>query len=400
MKKNLSDIDPSQLRGRVVLVRTDLNVPVEDGRITDDQRIRASTLTLRLLSDAGARVVVLSHMGRPKGRPRPDLSLAPVADHLSRLLGRTIPFLPSAVGPELRTAVEGLEYGDVLLLENTRFLPGDTSNDPELAGAWSELGDLFVNDAFGAAHRAHASTSGLAGAVIARGGEAVAGLLLERELRYLAGALQDPDHPFVAILGGSKISGKIDVISALLPKVDGLLIGGAMANTFFRAMGLDTGDSLVEEDRIEMARDLMGEAGERLVLPVDCVVADEIEPDAETRVVAREAVGPGDTIGDIGPETRRIYAQRVREARTVVWNGPMGVFEMDAFAGGTIEIARTLADACDAGTLGIIGGGDSGAAAEKAGVADRISHISTGGGASLELLAGAGLPGVTSLTNA
>lgn len=400
MKKNLSDIDRSRLRGRVVLVRTDLNVPVADGRITDDQRIRASMLTLRLLSDAGARTVVLSHMGRPKGQPRPDLSLAPVADHLSRLLGQTVPFVPDAVGPDVRAAVRALEDGDVLLLENTRFLPGDSSNDPELAGAWAEMGDLFVNDAFGAAHRAHASTSGLAEAVIARGGEAVAGLLLERELRYLAGALQDPDRPFVAILGGAKISGKIDVISALLPKVDALLIGGAMANTFFRAMGLDTGDSLVEEDRVDMARDLMAEAGERLVLPLDCVVADEIESGVETRVVARDAVGPGDRIGDIGPETRRLYAQRVRDARTVVWNGPMGVFEIDVFAEGTIEIARTLADACDSDTLGIIGGGDSGAAAEKAGVADRISHISTGGGASLELLAGASLPGVTSLTDA
>jgi len=400
MKKNLSDIDRSRLRGRVVLVRTDLNVPVEDGRITDDQRIRASMLTLRLLSDAGARVVVLSHMGRPKGQPRPEFSLAPVADHLSRLLGRTVAFASSAVGSEVRAAIENLEEGDVLLLENTRFLPGDTSNDPELASAWAELSDLFVNDAFGAAHRAHASTSGLAEAVIARGGEAVAGLLLERELRYLADALQDPDRPFVAVLGGAKISGKIDVISALLPKVDGLLIGGAMANTFFRAMGLETGNSLVEEDRIDMARDLMGEAGERLLLPVDCVVADEIESGVETRVVARESVGPGDRIGDIGPETRRLYAQRVRDARTVVWNGPMGVFEIDVFAEGTIEIARALADACDADTLGIIGGGDSGAAAEKAGVADRISHISTGGGASLELLAGASLPGVTSLTDA
>lgn len=398
MKKNLSDMDPALLRGRVVLVRTDLNVPLEGGRITDDQRIRASIGTLRHLSDAGARVVVLSHLGRPDGEARPEFSLAPVAEKLGTLLGRAVPLLTQGVGPELDAAVAALDDGDLLLAENTRFLPGDTDNDPELSKAWAALGDLFVNDAFGTAHRAHASTSGLADAVVARGGEAVAGLLLERELRYLEKALEDPERPFVAILGGAKISGKIDVISALLPKVDRLLVGGAMANTFFRAMGHDTGDSLVEEDRIDMARDLMTEAGARLVLPLDCIVADEIESGAETRVLDRDGVGPGDRIGDIGPKTREHFAELVRGAKTVVWNGPMGVFELDVFAEGTIDLARALADACDRGAVGIIGGGDSGAAAEKAGVAERITHVSTGGGASLELLAGKRLPGVTSLT--
>ncbi|MEX2467489.1 MAG: phosphoglycerate kinase [Gemmatimonadota bacterium] len=400
MKKNLSDINPAQLRGRVVLVRTDLNVPLEDGRVTDDQRIRASLLTLRLLSEAGARVVVLSHLGRPKGGPRPEFSLAPVAEHLSDLLARPIPFIGQGVGAEVEAAVARLEDGDLVLLENTRFLAGDTANDPDLAASWAALGDLFVNDAFGAAHRAHASTSGLADAMIARGGEAVAGLLLERELEYLEDALLEPERPFVAVLGGAKISGKIEVIAALLRKVDRLLIGGAMANTFLRAMGLDTGRSLVEEDRVDMAKDIMRDAGERLVLPLDCVVADEIERGAPTRVVARDAVQPDDRIGDIGPKTIEHFAEQVRRARTVVWNGPMGVFEIDVFAEGTMSLARTLAEACEAGALGVIGGGDSGAAAEKADVAERITHISTGGGASLELLAGVRLPGVVSLSEA
>ena len=399
MKKRLSDIDPARLKGRVVLVRADLNVPLDDGIITDDQRIRASLPTLRLLAGAGARSVVLSHLGRPKGKPNPAMSLAPVAERLAELLTRSVRFVPEGVGPAVVAAVGDMRDGDVMLLENTRFLPGDTQNDPALAQSWSQLGDLFVNDAFGTAHRAHASTSGVAEAVRARGGEALVGLLLEEELRYLEDALRDPERPFVAILGGSKISGKIDVISALLPKVDRLLVGGAMANTFFRAMGLDTGASLVEEDRVAMAREVIEEAGERLVLPLDCVVAHEIASDVPTRVVAREAVGAEDRIADIGPRSRAHYAELVRAARTVVWNGPMGVFEIDAFAEGTIEVARALAEACDHGALGVIGGGDSGAAAERAGVTDRISHVSTGGGASLDLLAGVALPGVTALTD-
>jgi len=400
MKKTLSALESERLRGRVVLVRADLNVPVEDGRITDDQRIRASLSTVRILVDAGARVVLLSHFGRPKGGSDPAFSLAPVAEHLATLLARPVGFVGDPVGPEVERAVGGLRDGDVLLLENTRFLGGDTENDPELAAAWARLGDLFVNDAFGAAHRAHASTSGLADAVVARGGEAVAGILLERELQYLKDALEQPERPFVAILGGAKISGKIDVISALLPKVDRLLIGGAMANTFFSAMGLATGKSLVEDDRIDMAAELIRTAGERLVLPLDCVVASEIVSGVPTRVVDREAVGPEDRIADIGPRTRACYEALIASARTIVWNGPMGVFEIDAFAQGTMALAHALAQACDEGALGVIGGGDSGAAAERAGVAHRISHISTGGGASLDLLAGVTLPGVASLTEA
>lgn len=393
-------MDAARLSGEVVLVRTDLNVPLEDGRVSDDQRIRASVPTLRVLLDAGARPVVLSHLGRPKGAPKPEFSLKPVAERLQELLGSPVRFVPEGTGPAVEEAVAAMEPGDVVLLENTRFLPGETTNDPELARSWAALGSVFVNDAFGTAHRAHASTSGLADAVVTGGGVAVAGLLLERELKYLHDAIDDPERPFVAILGGAKISGKIDVISALLPKVDRLLIGGAMANTFFRAMGLETGGSLVEEDRLEMARKIMDGNGERLVLPLDCVVADEIEPGAATRVVDREAVGPKDRIADIGPRTRALYADFIGNARTVVWNGPMGVFEMDVFAEGTIDVARALADACDQGTLGIIGGGDSGAAAERAGVTERISHVSTGGGASLDLLAGVALPGVVSLSDA
>lgn len=398
MRKKLSHLDPARLSGRVALVRADFNVPIEDGRITDDGRIRASLPTLRTLSDAGARTVVLSHLGRPKGRSNPEYTLAPVAERLAELLERPVRFVPEPVGKEVEQAVREMADGEVVLLENTRFLAGDTENDPELASSWASLGDLFVNDAFGTAHRAHASTSGLAEAVIERGGEAVVGLLLDRELRFMEDSLHEPERPFVAILGGAKMSGKIPVISALLPKVDRLLIGGAMANTFFRAMGLDTGASLVEDDRIDMARELIDEVNDRLVLPLDCVVADRIHPDAATRVVDRDAVGPNDRIVDIGPRTRTHYAKVVGEARTIVWNGPMGICEIAPFAEGTIAVAHAVADACDAGALGIVGGGDSGAAAESAGVAERISHISTGGGASLDLLAGEVLPGVASLT--
>ncbi|MCG6987673.1 MAG: phosphoglycerate kinase [Gemmatimonadetes bacterium] len=397
-KKTVSDIDPSTLAGRTALVRADLNVPVENGRITDDQRIRASIPTLRLLTEAGARVILLSHLGRPKGAPDPAFSLAPVAAHLEKLLGHPVRFVPVSVGPEVDAAAAELRDGDVALLENTRFMAGDTKNDPDLAASWAALANLFVNDAFGTAHRAHASTSGLAEAVEARGGEAVAGLLMARELRFLGDALDHPEHPFVAILGGAKISGKIEVIDALLPRVDRLLVGGAMANTFFKALGLETGASLVEDDRIEVARETLERAGERLLLPVDCVVAAEIADGAQTKVVQRSHVGKGDRIGDIGSATRDVFAREIADARTVVWNGPMGVFEVDAFAGGTVAVAQAVASACDGGATAVVGGGDSAAAARRAGVTERITHISTGGGASLEFLAGDALPGVVALT--
>lgn len=397
-KKSLADLAPASLQGRTVVVRADLNVPLEGGAITDDQRIQASVPTLRILADAGARVALLSHLGRPKGESNPKYSLAPVAERLSQLLGSPVRFVPHTAGPGARAGVEGAATGEVALLENTRFLAGDEGNDPALAGEWASLGDLFVNDAFGAAHRAHASTSGLAEAMIAKGGEAVAGLLMAKELRFLGAALDEPERPFVAILGGAKISGKIDVVEALLPRVDRLLIGGAMANTFFRALGLETGASLVEEDRVEMARATLERAGERLILPVDCVVASEIAAGAPSRAVARTDVASGDRIVDVGPATRDMYARELSGARTIVWNGPMGVFEVEPFDAGTLAVAEAVARACDAGAIGIVGGGDSAAAAERAGVASRLTHVSTGGGASLEFLAGADLPGVAALT--
>lgn len=400
IKKTISDVDPDRLRGRTVIVRSDLNVPLDHGAITDDQRIRASLPTLRLLSEAGARTVVLSHLGRPKGSPDPAFSMAPVAERLGHLLERAVAFVPAVTGEEAADAVAELSNGDILVLENTRFSPGETANDETLARSWAELGDLFVNDAFGSAHRAHASTVGIAEAIRARGGDAVAGLLLARELRFLEEVLRMPERPFVAIIGGAKISSKIGVVSALLPRVDRLLIGGAMANTFFRALGLDTGASLVEEDSIDIARSLLEQGGESLVLPVDCIVADEIDADAETRAVGRDQVSGSDRILDIGPRTRDRFTDMIGRARSVVWNGPMGVFEVEPFAQGTIAVAEAIADACDRGALGVLGGGDSAAAAERAGVVDRLTHVSTGGGASLELLAGEPLPGVDALTGA
>ena len=382
-----------------MLVRSDLNVPMESGAIADDQRIQASLPTLQLLRDAGARIVVLSHLGRPKGVPNPEFSLAVVSERLSELLKTPVHFVSDPIGEGGESIVDELRAGEVALLENTRFFPGDTANEAELATRWAGLGDLFVNDAFGAAHRAHASTAGLASKVRARGGIAVAGLLMAKELRFLGEALRNPERPFVAILGGAKISGKIDVVSALLPEVDHLLIGGAMANTFFRALGHDTGGSLVEPDRIGMARELIERAGEKLVLPVDAVVTDRIEEGAATRFVTLDAVADGDIIIDVGPETVALFTGLIGSAQTVVWNGPMGVFEIPAFARGTIQVAKALADVCDRGAIGIIGGGDSAAAAEEAGVAHRLTHVSTGGGASLELLAGRVLPGVESLND-
>jgi phosphoglycerate kinase len=399
VKKTLSEVDTAWLRGRTVVVRADLNVPLEGGEVADDQRITASLPTLQLLADAGARIVLLSHLGRPKGQPDAALTLAPVGRRLAELLGRPVSLIPFTDGAKASVPVQNLPDDVVALLENTRFVPGDTANDQALAASWAALGDLFVNDAFGTAHRSHASTAGLARAMAAQGKEAVAGLLMARELRFLEEALRLPERPFVAVIGGAKISSKIGVLSALLPRVDRLLIGGAMANTFFRALGLDVGESLVEEDSVELARELVEESGERLVLPVDCVVASELTEDAATRIVSRTDVSDGDKILDIGPLTRERFADMIGRSRSIVWNGPMGVFEVEQFAQGTLAIAEAVALACDGGALGVLGGGDSAAAAERAGVTGRLTHVSTGGGASLELLAGAPLPGVDSLTD-
>ncbi len=392
----LADLPPEELAGVHVLARVDYNVPLSSsGEVGDRTRIEATLPTLRHLSEAGARTVLVSHLGRPEGKPDPDYSLAPVAGVLSELLEREVPFLEDRPGsPELEQSVRSVPDGGLALLENIRFLAGETDNDPELAGALAELGQVFVGDAFGAAHRAHASTVGAAREIRRRGGRAVAGHLMERELRFLGDALADPERPFVALLGGAKISGKIDLIEAILPRVDRLLVGGAMANTFFRALGLGTGASLVEEDRVEMAAELLERGGERLLLPVDCVVAPEIGDDVSTRVVDRTDVQEDDRIADIGPASRELFAQEISGARTVVWNGPMGVFESTPFAAGTRHVALAAAEAADKGSTVVVGGGDSVAAAEMAGVVDRMTHVSTGGGAALDLMAGKTLPGV------
>lgn len=398
-KRSISDVDLGGMRGRTAVVRADLNVPLDDGFITDDQRIRASLPTLRRLTGAGARVVLLSHLGRPEGRVDSAFSLAPVASRLSELIDSRVHFIAHTNGDFADSELAILGAGEIALLENTRFEAGEVINDPALAESWAALADLYVNDAFGTAHRAHASTAGLATAIRAKGGDAVAGLLMEKELAFLAEALHMPEEPFIAIVGGAKISSKIGVISALLPRVDHLLIGGAMANTFFRALGFDTGDSLVESDAIELAEGLLEEGGDRLILPVDCVVATDATEDAERRVVGRTEVQPRDKILDVGPRTRELFTDIVTKARTVVWNGPMGVFEIGAFAEGTVRMAHAVAEACDRGAIGILGGGDSAAAAEQAKVVDRLTHVSTGGGASLELLAGVVLPGVNELSD-
>jgi phosphoglycerate kinase len=400
-KRSLADLRPDELRGRRALVRVDYNVPLDEaGRITDDTRIRATLPTLEALRGAGARVVLVSHFGRPKGKPVPEMSLRPAAARLGELLGAEVRFAGETVGPAAEAAVAALGDGEVLLLENTRYHAGEEKNDPELARGLAALGDVFVNDAFGAAHRAHSSTAGVAEAMAAEGKPAVAGLLMRRELDYLGRALDEPARPFVAILGGAKISGKIDVIHALLPKVDRLLIGGAMANTFFRAMGLETGTSLVEDDRVDLARELLSTAGDRLVLPVDCVVAEKLAPGQEVRVVDREAVPAGTMVLDVGPRTAALYGEVLSTARTVLWNGPMGVFEVAEFAAGTKAVAEAVAGATDRGATTVVGGGDSAAAVAELGLEARMSHVSTGGGASLEFLEGKTLPGVAALSDA
>jgi len=396
--KTVAGLADERISGHRVLVRVDFNVPLSpEGSITDDIRIVQALPTLNYLLERGGRLVVTSHLGRPKGGPDPSFSLQPVAKHLATLLDFPVHFCPQLTGPTADRAVAGLGDGELLLLENTRFDPGETKNDLGLSESLANLADLFVNDAFGSAHRAHSSTVGAAEVIRGRGGEAVAGFLMERELRYLGMVLEAPERPFVAVLGGAKISGKIDVIQSLLPRVDRLLIGGAMANTFFRALGLETGQSLVEEDRVEMAGKTLQEGGDTLLLPVDCVVANEISALAETRVVDRSGVGPEDRIGDIGPASRTLFADALAGARTVVWNGPMGVFEMEPFAAGTVAVAQAVAGVTEGGGTTVVGGGDSASAAEKAGVAERLSHVSTGGGASLEFLAGSVLPGVAAL---
>ena len=388
-KRSIRDLD---LQSKRVLVRVDFNVPVKDGRVTDDTRIVRALPTIRHLLSEGARPILISHLGRPKGEPDPKYAMNPVATKLGELLGEPVLKLDAAVGPEVEGALEDWDGRGVVLLENSRFYPGETTNDPDFTDQLAALADLYVDDAFGAAHRAHATTVGVAERL-----PAAAGLLLEGEIDYLDGILQDPERPFVAILGGAKVSDKLGVIESLLRTADSLLVGGAMCFTFFQAQGYEVGESLVEDDYLEEARRLMDEAGERLVLPVDVVVAEKMEEGAGAGTVEVKDIPSGKMGLDIGPETVALFEETIAGARTIFWNGPMGVFEIDAFAKGTEGVARAVAAASSGGATSVIGGGDSVAAVNKLGLEDRMSHISTGGGASLEYIEGKELPGVAVL---
>ncbi len=395
MKRSLRSLPAAALDGRRALVRVDFNCPIKDGQVTDNTRIRASLPTIAYLREKGARVVLLSHLGRPKGRD-PKQSLKPCATELERLLGAPVTFIDDPAAADAVTITKRLPRGGVAVVENTRFDAGEEKNDAKLAETFATLGDLYVNDAFGSAHRAHSSTA----AVAALLKPAVSGFLMEKELEYLGGALEKPKRPFVSVLGGAKVSGKIDLIENLLPRVDAILVGGAMACTFFRAMGLETGNSLVEADRVEMAKALMAKAGDKLVLPKGAVIAQKLEAGVETRSVARDQIPAGWAMFDIDPETEREFARRIQGAGTVVWNGPMGVFETPPFDHGTLAVAQALADATGKGVTTVVGGGDSAAAVAQMGLDDKMSHVSTGGGASLEFLEGKDLPGVSALDDA
>jgi phosphoglycerate kinase len=396
VKRTLESLDPAALDGRRALVRVDFNTPIEDGRVSDDTRIRAALPTIRYLREHGARVVLLSHLGRPKGKRDPQYSLKPVARALEGLLGAPVTFLDDPAGADAATMTRRLPRGGVALGENTRFYPGEEKNDPELARQFAALGDFYVDDAFGSAHRAHASTEAVAHLLK----PAVSGFLMEKELRFLGAALDTPRHPFVAVLGGAKISGKIDLIGTLLPKVEQILIGGAMACTFFRAMGLETGTSLVEEDRVPMAADLLKQGGRKIVLPAGAVVAQRLDGAAETRTVKRDAIPEGWAMYDIDPMTEQDFSAAIEQAGTVLWNGPMGVFETPPFDHGTRAIAHAMARATAKGAITVVGGGDSAAAVADAGLDGQMTHVSTGGGASLEFLEGKTLPGVAALDDA
>jgi phosphoglycerate kinase len=385
-KKTIRDID---VKGKKVLVRVDFNVPIKEGKIKDDTRIKGAIPTIEYLLDHGAAVILCSHLGRPKTATDIEFTLKPVGEHLAKLLGKPVKFATDCIGPIADGAAKALKPGEVLLLENTRFHSEEEKNDPGMAKQLASLADVYVNDAFGTAHRAHASTEGVAKIL-----PGVAGFLMEKEIKYLSEAIDDPKRPFVAILGGAKISDKIGVIKNLLKKADSILIGGGMANTFFKAQGYPMGDSLVEADALDTAKEILTQSGNKLHLPVDVVIADKFDNDANMKTMEVGAVPDGWRILDIGPETVAKFAKTIKGCGTIVWNGPMGVFEFPKFAKGTFEIAKAVAES---GAISVVGGGDSVSAIQQSGLAGKITHISTGGGASLEMLEGLPLPGVVAL---
>jgi phosphoglycerate kinase len=395
-KLTINDID---LKNKKVLVRVDFNIPLDDNfNITDDIRITSSLPTIKKIISDGGMAILMSHLGRPKGKPNPKYSLKPVAVRLSQLLGKEVKLAPDCIGDQVKVLVNAMKPGDVILLENLRFHEEEEKNDPEFAKQLAELGDVYVNDAFGSAHRAHASTEGLTKFISV----AVAGYLMQKELDYLGGAIENPKRPYLAILGGAKISGKIDVIMNLFSKVDSMIIGGGMAYTFYKAEGKEIGTSLLEPEKIDVAKQILEKAKTskmKLIFPVDVVVAKEFNNDSPSEVVSIDKM-PSDKMGlDIGPESIKLFKEEILNSKTIVWNGPMGVFEMDNFAKGTYAVAQALVEATGKGAITVIGGGDSAAAIAKAGLADKVSHVSTGGGASLEFLEGKILPGVAALTD-
>ena len=395
-KKTVADIPASELKGKKVFVRCDFNVPLDEKlKITSDKRIQAALPTIKYLIDKGARVILASHLGRPKGEVKKEFSLAPVQKSLEALLKKPVKMTADCIGTEVKKAVTELKDSEVLLLENLRFHKQEEKNDPAFAKELASLADIYVSDAFGTVHRAHASTEGIAHHL-----SAYAGFLIEKELKFLEGALKEPQRPFVAIIGGAKISGKLEVLKSLLNKVDKLIVGGGMAYTFFKARGTKVGNSLVEPELIHEAKEILKTAIDKdvpFLLPLDHVVADKFAEDAKTQIVPRTTIPEGWQGMDIGPETVAKFTNAIKDAKTIIWNGPMGVFEMDKFATGTIAIAKAVAEATAKGAISIIGGGDSASAVKKAGLADKMSHISTGGGASLEFLEGKVLPGIAVL---
>jgi phosphoglycerate kinase len=385
-KKTVKDID---LKNKLVLMRVDFNVPMADGKVTDDKRVKAALPTIKYVLEQGASLMLMSHLGRPKGGADPEFSLRAASEALAALLGKPVQMAPDCVGAEVEKMVKALKPGDVLMLENTRFHKGEEKNDLELAKQMAALGEVYVNDAFGSAHRAHSSTEGITHFL-----PAVSGFLMEQELEYLGRAVANPEHPYIAILGGAKISDKILVVETLASKCDKLIIGGGMANTFLTAKGLNMQDSLVETDAIETAKTLLAKLGDKLILPVDAIIADKFDAEANTQIVDADKIPAGWRMLDVGPKTLELYKTSLSGVKLVVWNGPVGVFEMPKFAEGTFALARMLAES---GAITVIGGGDSASAVKKAGVAKQMTHVSTGGGASLEFLEGKELPGVAAL---